>query len=270
MRFFLVVLPVLLAACGGSDTGPAGLSSTTSTVQRLSGLPGTDIGLARFRTTAGSETANGVFLLPGYAQIQEGTSVGSAGIFEIVEIISETRNSDGSVSGEVVVRFPDGSTANIVGRLYDSTWFGVAIRDQSALLATTGPALTNMPVGTYSFDGYAYAQYTGVPGNSGSTFAEQGTFTMDVQFLNRTAQLQADWPYSYYLNNALTLNSAGEIVGPGGTFYIYEGDGSTLIETRPIDFHGTFHGSGATHVSGAGLEGSSAGDYALIAIIGSR
>ncbi|MFZ9133177.1 MAG: hypothetical protein ACO21B_08115, partial [Gemmobacter sp.] len=171
---------------------------------------------------------------------------------------------------EVVVRFPDGSTANIVGRLYDSTWFGVAIRDQSALLATTGPALTNMPVGTYSFDGYAYAQYTGVPGNSGSTFAEQGTFTMDVQFLNRTAQLQADWPYSYYLNNALTLNSAGEIVGPGGTFYIYEGDGSTLIETRPIDFHGTFHGSGATHVSGAGLEGSSAGDYALIAIIGSR
>ena len=86
-------IPVL-AACGGAETGPV----TTTTVQRLSSVPGADVGLVRVRTTSPDGSANGVALVGGFSQVVNGVSEDPTLTFEIVEVISARQNSDGSVT----------------------------------------------------------------------------------------------------------------------------------------------------------------------------
>jgi hypothetical protein len=241
----------LLAACGGSSTGNTG-------VQTLWESPrGTGAGVVR----ATDGTSNSVAL------VEDINDAGKYRTFEVVDVISETLNNDGSYSGEVVVRYADGSTANIIGVFYEKAALYANIQNDSITYVAGGEQASNMPVGSYAYSGYAESYYT----YNGSDYSETGSFDMDVQFGAGTAQLTADTDESQYVNNNLTVNNNGELSGVNGTFIVYNTDGVTELERRIIDFDGTFHGSGATHVSGAAVGGATTtDDFSVMGIVGNR
>ena len=242
----------VLAACGGGSTGNTSIETLWQSPR------GTGAGLIR----AKDGTMNSVAL------VENVNDAGKYRSYEIVQVISETRNSDGSFSGEVIVRYSNGETANIIGRFYDAkaAVYG-SVTSNSAKFVAGGEQASYLPVGSYEYTGYSESLYR----YNGSEYNETGSFDMDVQFSSQTAQLTADTDESRYFNNNLTINSNGEISGVNGTFIVYDTDGSTELERRTIDFDGTFHGSGATHVSGIAVGGATTtDDFSVMAIAGKR
>ena len=121
----------LLAACGGSSTG-------NTSVQTLWESPrGTGAGVVR----ATDGTSNSVAL------VEDINDAGKYRTFEIVDVVSETLNNDGSYSGEVVVRYADGSTANIIGVFYEKAALYANIQNDSQTYVAGGEQASNMPVG---------------------------------------------------------------------------------------------------------------------------
>jgi len=242
----------MLAACGGGSTGNTSIETLWESPR------GTGAGVVR----ATDGTNNSVAL------VENVNDAGKYRTFEVVQVISETRHSDGSYSGEVVVRYSDGSTGNVLGRFYDATAaLYASVNSNGTNYVVGGVQASNLPVGSYQYTGYAESYYV----YNGLAYNETGSFDMDVQFGNQTAQLQADTDESRYINNNLTINSNGEISGLNGTFIVYDTDGSTELERRTVDFDGTFHGSGATHVSGAAVGGATTtDDFSVMGIVGKR
>jgi len=240
----------LIAACGGSSTG-----GTDNEILWKAQAPST-VGVVR----AKGEGNNGVAL------VQNVNSAGAYQSVEVVRVISETRNSDGSTTGEVVVRWADGSTSNVTGIIYDSAALYANYNDTSLSIAATGTQATNLPVGNYTFAGYAGSLYA----YNGSIYLEDGNFVMNVDFGSRTAQLTANMTESQYINPNLKFNSSGEISGSNGEFIVYDTDGVTELERRTISFNGTFHGSNARSVSGIAAGESPSGERAFVGIVGDR
>mgnify|MGYP000397234855 FL=1 len=250
-----------LAACGGGGGGASDSAAgiTPTDVTALWESPrNTGAGLVR----AVSAEQNGVALVTDVND--ENLGYRSA---EIIEEISLQENADGSVSGEVVIEYADGEKRNVIGTFYDEARMYANVAEDGATVFAGGSLPQNLPVGTYSYAGAAESIYA----YNGVIFDEVGQFNLDVQFGSKTAQLNAATPESQYVNNGLTVNDEGEINGDNGTFIVYGTDGSTVLDTRQIDFDGTVHGSGATHVSGIAVGGSTtADDFSAMAIVGKR
>ena len=106
MKFVkLAIFPEIfaLSACGGgtaSEFSPANVSILWESPR------GTGVGLIR----AASVEQNGVAVVANVNDSNRGYSS-----FEIVEVISETLNSDGSVTGEIVIRDASGELSNVLG-----------------------------------------------------------------------------------------------------------------------------------------------------------
>lgn len=245
-----IAAAVSLSACGGGATG-------NTSVEALWRAPApATVGVVRAKTNG----QNGVALVPNV------NDAGSYQSVEVVQVISETQNPDGSVSGEVVVRWPDGRTTNVIGVVYGNAALYANIGGNTVSVVAAGAQATNIPVGNYQYSGYAGTEYE----YGGLIYSEEGGFVMDVQFGSQTAQLTADTAESRYVNDNLTFNSLGEIAGNDGVFIIYDGDGVTELERRSISFNGTFHGSGATSVSGLAVGVSPSGESAIVGIVGDR
>ena len=246
-------LPVLslLAACGG------GGGSSTSVGTLWESPMGTGAGLVRATT----DGANSVALV---------SNVNDAGQYktrDVVEVISETNNFDGSYTGEVVLRDSDGNIENALGRFYGTANYYIISDGEDMKIVAGGDEASAMPIGTYRYSGYAETIYV----YDSSEYNETGSFVMDVQFASKSAELNATASESQYINNNLRINNAGELSGKSGTFIVYASDGVTELERRTIGFDGTFHGSGATHVSGIGVGGSTTNDdLSVVGIVGKR
>lgn len=246
-----------LSACGGgsatSEFSPANVSILWESPR------GTGAGLIR----ATSAEQNGVALV---ANVNDNNRRYSS--FEIVEVISETRNVDGSVSGEIVIRDADGELSNVLGTFYDGeVGLYTRVTGGDAVIVAAGSRPQNLPIGSYSYSGLAESYYV----YNGSDYSEVGRFDLDVQFGSGTAQLDARTTEASYVNNNLVVNSAGELAGTSGTFTVYDTDRTTVLDTRSVDFDGTFHGSGATHVSGIAVGGATTtDDFSIMGIVGKR
>lgn len=249
----------VLAGCGGSggeatsDFSPASLSILWES-PRNNGY-----GLIRAR----SDVQSGVALL-------EDVNRGGLGVYsiELVQTISTQTNTDGSLTGEYLVRKSDGEISSVLGTFYgaQAALYQSGTGDD-AITVAIGTNPQNLPIGSYSYRGVAksFYSYDGVP------YEEAGDFQMNVQFSSGAAQLTADTDESRYINDNLIVNARGEISGIDGTFTVYASDGSTVLANRYIDFDGTFHGSGATHVSGIAVGGASTtDDYSEMGIVGKR
>lgn len=248
---FLALSLASLTACGGSSIG-------STTVETLWKSPrNTGAGLVR-------GTANEINSV---AIVEDVNNAGKYRSFEIEQVISETYNSDGSYSGEVVVKYGDGTRGNVLGRFYNGAALYVSSGSESTSFVAGGEQASNLPIGSYTYSGYAESIYV----YGGTDYNEVGSFAMDVQFGNRTAQLNAATPESAYSIGSLSINNNGEINGSNGTFTVFDNDGTTELERRSIDFDGTFHSSGATHVSGIAVGGASTtDDFSIMAIVGRR
>lgn len=241
-----------LSACGGGG-------GSATNIQSLWESPtGSGAGLVR----AKSSEMNGV------AVVADVNNAGKFRDYTLVEVLSESQNADGSYDGEVVIRYADGTRANVLGRFYsaEAAAYVVSSSDYAAFFAGGTPS-NNLPIGSYNYDGYAEVIYV----YGGYEFNEIGDFEMDVQFSSKTAQLIADTVESRYIHDALTFNSNGEIIGRDGEFIVYDTDEVTELESRYIDFHGTFNGSGARYVSGVAIGGTVDNDtLSVLMIVGKR
>lgn len=252
IRLFVLLLSAFaLSACGGGG-------GSATNIQSLWESPtGSGAGLVRAKSSG----------LNGVAIVEDVNNAGKFTDYTLVEVLSESRNADGSYDGEVVIRYADGTKANVLGRFYsaEASAYVVSSADYVAFFAG-GTSPTNMPIGSYNYDGYAEVIYV----YGGDEFNEIGDFEMDVQFSSKTAQLIADTVESRYIHDGLTFNSKGEITGRDGEFIVYDTDEVTELESRYIDFHGTFNGSGARYVSGVAVGGTVDNDTLSILIIAGK
>lgn len=241
----------LVAGCGGSALTPTGF-------QTLWQSPARDgAALIRARTM----TSNSVALVEDVGQ------AGKYRSFEVVKVISETRNIDGSSTGEVVLKLDDGTTETVRGRFFGAANLFMPASGPGSKLVAGGPRAANLPTGSFRYAGYAKSLYT----YDGLAFDEDGSFTLEVQFASDSAQLTASTPESHYSISDLTINESGELAGQAGRFVIFDTDGETALATRTLGFNGTFHGDTASHVSGIAVGGSAkAGDFSAVAIVGKR
>jgi hypothetical protein len=187
-------------------------------------------------------------------------------IVDIIDVISEVDNYDGSYTAECFVRYSDGSTGYIVGIFYEQAALYGTERNGTLTVFAGGQPANNLPIGSYRYTGHAESVYY----YGGYEYTETGTFAMNVQFSDGTAQLNAVTPESRYANNNLRISSAGYISGNNGTFIVYAEDGVTELDRRQIEFNGTFHGSGASHVSGIAVGGSTTDDLSFVGVVGRR
>ncbi|PWL24166.1 MAG: hypothetical protein DCO98_11455 [Altererythrobacter sp. XM-24bin4] len=194
-------------------------------------------------------------------------SSGNYQSYTVIEVINEIDNGDGSYSGEVVVELADGSQENVIGTFFPSAGLYTRTTGDGVIFVVSGDKAINMPIGSYNYTGHAEALYS----YNENQYVETGTFDMDVQFSDGTAQIMADANNVRYENNSLSINNDGDVFGVDGDYIIYDTDGTTQLEARKVDFDGTLHGSGATHVTGIAVGGATTDDnFSLMTIIGQR
>ena len=261
MNMLLATTAVLaLAACGGGGDGTAANPTQpppTTTTTLWESPRGTGAGLVR----ASNSERNYIGL------VADTENPGSIRTSEIIEVISENAFDFGSVSAEYVVRFSDGEVANILGTFYDEAAIYANISETRSITAAGGSQVTNMPIGDYSYRGVAEAWYV----RDGVDYSEFGSFDLNANFGNRTATLVADTDFSRYSASGMSINNNGEITGSNGIYTTYFNDGTTVADTNNIDFFGTLHGSGATHVSGIAVGGATTtNDFSSMLIVGKR
>ena len=248
---FCLMVAVSLSGCGGGG-------GIATNIQTLWVSP-TSSGAGLIR--AESNPLNGV------AIVEDVNNSVKYQHYKLVEVITETRMSDGSYYGEAVVEWNNGSRANVLGRFYSESAAYVVVDDSNFIVYAGGSPPSNLPIGTYNYDGYNEVVYV----YGGDLYNEMGDFELDVQFAARTAQLIADTDESRYIHDELKIDSTGKLYGVDGEFIVYDTDGITELESRFIDFHGTFHGSGADQVSGIAIGGTTADDdFSALVIVGQR
>ena len=249
----LLASALFLTACGGGGTVSNPLS-VTNIQTYSSGARFVRINDANYSAVA--VVANGVDPV-GYVNVTQ------------VSTVSQSQNADGSYTGTYNIRLATGDTVTATGTFYtanDGRMYIVSSGGTVRAAVVDGTSASNLPTGTYNYAGQAYAEYTR---GSSVYYSTSGSFTMSADFTNNSASLSASAGNATYNHTGLAIASDGSISGSNGTFRTYNVD-SSLYSTNNVDFHGNFHGSGATHVSGAGIRVGSGTDYQLIAIVGDR
>jgi hypothetical protein len=252
----ILVSCVALAGCGGGGGG-SGISQTD--VQTLWLSPtGSGAGLVRY-------TADGA---AGVSVVQDVNSATGKRGAEVLQTYSVTTDSLGGSIADVLVRWEDGTTSNLLLRMNPGggesfLYFSRSNSTGATAVTASGSTVNGLPIGTYNYSGYALNEYV----YNGTSYTEEGSFTMSASFSNGTASLVADTDEARYVNNNLNIRSDGVVSGNNGTYIIYNTDGVTELERRSVDFDGTFHGSSATEVTGIGIGGSTTNDDLSIVLI---
>lgn len=261
----------LLAGCVGSTIEGASSLTASYTTTRLGGMPATNDGLIRVVSRTPEVAATQVILARNYPNIVEGLVVEEwGGSPRVVEVISEQPQPDGSRREIFIIEWPDGVRARIVGQYYADSFFRQRILDGFVDFSAGGTIPTNIPVGVFDYSGLAVAiyQYDGVE------YVELGSFDLTADFSSGLATLGAVLLFdtgevgSTLEASAIPINSAGAF-SDEAVFKVYS-QGGTLLDTRLIDLHGSFHGEGATGVSGLAFGGDSPAEWTLVGFAGDQ
>lgn len=262
-------LPLLAGCVGSTIEGTSSIASYTTT--RLGSMPATNDGLYRLvsRTPEGAFTR--VSLSRYYDQLVEGLVVEEwGGSPAVVEVISVEAQSDGSTIEDFVLEWPSGVQARFFGFYYPDAFFYQRTLDGVNDWSAGGPVPTNIPVGTFNYSGSAVALYQ----YNGAEYVELGSFDLTADFSSGLATLGAVLLFntgevgSTLLATTIPINGAGEF-SDEAIFRIYS-QGGTLLDTRLIDLHGSFHGEGATGVSGLAFGGEGPAEWTLVGFAGDQ
>jgi hypothetical protein len=261
----------LLAGCVGSTIEGASSLTASYTTTRLGGMPATNDGVYRLVSRSPEGAFTRVSLSRYYDQLVDGLVVEEwGGSPRVAEVISVVARSDGSTLEDFVLEWPSGVQARFVGYYYPDAFFYQrtfnGVNDWSA----GGPVPTNIPVGVFDYSGSAVAiyQYDGVE------YVELGSFDLTADFSSGLATLGAVLLFdtgevgSTLEASAIPINSAGAF-SDEAVFKVYS-QGGTLLDTRLIDLHGSFHGEGATGVSGLAFGGDSPAEWTLVGFAGDQ
>ena len=244
LKVIAVVVVASLAACGGSNDG-----SATNPTENIDGLTALETysdgsGFVGFRQTVNGTQYSGT-ILSGDVATASYASSGTANLDNVASIQSTAKGeyysaiaTVNNVQREVYVYVADNGEASYM----------VAESCIGPCIAAYGVAPTDLPSGTWTYQGDFIAVGEGTVDLSDSAL---GTFTMSADFTSKTADFSASIPSGKLLvlsNNATintatgTFNGTGSAVSPGSA----GGSGNEW----DIDLYGSFHGAGATSVSG--------------------
>jgi len=125
-----------------------------------------------------------------------------------------------------------------------------------------GEMVSNIPSGTYVYNG------TNIIGLRDGSYFEDGTFAMNVNFGTGTASLSGSTASSTIGGTGISVNtSTGNFSGTNLTLTANDGVNSYNI---PATIHGSFHGAGATAVSGLYYDTFSSTPVIAGGIVGTR
>lgn len=239
-----LVAVAALAGCGGSNDG----SATNPITEVNDGLTilktySDGSGFVGFRQTVNGTQYSGT-ILGGDVATTSYASFGTANLDNVVSIQSTAKGEYSSAIATIdnvqrqvyVYEANNGEASYMVG----DSCIGPCI-------GAYGVAPTDIPSGTWVYSGDFIA--LGEGGNLSDS--ETGTFTMSANFTSETADFSASSPNGklvFSSNNATINTSTGTFNGTGSA--ISPGSAGGSGNEWDIDLYGSFHGAGATSVSG--------------------
>lgn len=254
----------LLSSCGGGAGTSYDPTSVSYLVSEPWGIAGT--GIVRIKD-------NSTNTLTFSEDVQEtlqadGTTV-NPNDYELVSTISESIDGYGVISAEVVIRVKGtGETATALLRGYeDALIIDLVVNSGTSAsgVQVGGSTVTYMPIGNYTYRGYAenFFQF-----KDGQKTSEKGRFTLTANFGDGTAELIADTGVLAYRDQNLVIDrSKGEFKGSAtGTLDTPSGF-SNMTNTT---IRGTFHGVSANSVTGFAMQESTSGSKFSTYIAGER
>ncbi len=258
MKTVLLSLPAiaLLTACGGSGDG--GSSNPVAPPPTVLSIFGDGAGVAR-----ATATENGFTLVVHVmaADIRNYSYANSVAV-DLSGLTFQGSNAYGySEDGYV--------TANGVPLYYwiftdnsGEVFMGYISSDYENRSFVGGDMVSNIPTGTYMYNG------TNLIGDRDGTYFESGTFAMNVNFSAGTAALTGSTENSTIGGTGISVNRiTGNFSGSNLTL---NWDDGVDVYNLPATIHGSFHGNGATAVSGLYYETSSSTPVIAGAVVGTR
>ena len=231
-----------LAACGGSSSGsavnpvspPPNNSSSATVIETFDD----GSGVARTQTTTDGVT---VVLNAMGPDIQSAVNAINSGQSGDVNFTNETFVESNAYGDFFTADFlVNGEPVSVVLYLDANDIVTIAYGESadSNFLITGGERVTNIPSGTFTYAG------TNVIGNRDGSYAEQGTFSMNVDFNARQASISGSTPSSTISGTNIAVNNSN------GTF----SSNAIVLGIDGVPYQGTingnFHGNGAVGVTG--------------------
>lgn len=248
---------VLLAACGGGGSGVTNDPSVSfSTVKAFSD----NAGVARIVSSDGIQ---GYVIVPDVAlTVSTANSLSADDLanvqvsdFQVVQVLNSNANlRQGAITVEGVVL--NITAVEDLGR--EAAAFVMEIPDYANALIVNGTQPTNIPAGTYQYQG---TLGTGVR-NVNNIQPELGTFTLNANFSEQ----------SFSINGSTlsdSLSGSGVINNSSGTINANNLVLTTSGNNRTASLYGQFHGNAASSVSGVLHSNENNPNYAGF-IVGSR
>lgn len=246
----------LLTACGGSGDGSS--SNPVAAPPTVLSTFGDGAGVARATATENGVTVVGHIMAADIGNYELDYSVA----FDASGLSFQGSNAYGnSYDGYVTVNgsplylwiFEDNSGEVVMA--YAANQY-----ENRALVG--GELVSNIPSGTYIYNG------TNVIGLRDGSYFEDGTFAMNVNFTAGTASLTGSTASSTIGGTGIAVNtSTGNFSGTNLTLSANDGVNTYNL---PAAIHGSFHGNGATAVTGLYYDTFSSTPVIAGGVVGTR
>lgn len=249
-KIISLVAVAALAGCGGSNDG----SATNPTTEGNDGLTtlktySDGSGFVGFRQTVNGTQYSGI-ILGGDVATTSYASFGSGNLaaINLVRVVSIQSTAKGEYYSGIA------TIDNVQREVYlykadnGEAYYMVGDSCIGPCIGAYGVAPTDIPSGTWIYSGDFIAVGEGEPLSSDNV---TGTFTMSANFTSETADFSASNPDGSFVlssNNATINTSTGTFNGTGSA--ISPGSAGGSGNEWDIDLYGSFHGAGATSVSG--------------------
>lgn len=246
--FCILVSPFILSACGGGGGGgPVEVSEPTPDTYTVQEVYNDGSGISRSTNTINGNELVGTYYLANVSS----TDIDSnqvANFTRIAEVGSGTNGTYYTATATV-----NDQTVNVY--LYEATnGENIVIAAEGCsgpCVAALGDAPSNLPTGTWTYTGDMVGWSEGVTDLSDPDEYTVGPFTMAVNFNTGKASVSStsnDGKAVLASNNLSVDMSTGQLTGDGTVVSPLAAGGSG--NEWDVDINGSFHGNGATSVSG--------------------
>lgn len=250
---FACVLTTLLSACGGGGGG-GGTSATLNGLTTLNTFSDGH-GILRVR----DDDSNVVAMVPNIGTISGTVPATTTETVSVTALGVDTNGWGRYYSMTATVNGVAVSTAAWLDSTSNALMLYSHFQSNPALVAAGGPALSNIPSGSYVYRG---VNVFGTRASGGGWASDAGTFTMSVNFDTGITDIVASTPSNGGSPTSSLVHTNIPINLTAGTFQSSTATLSIGGATQSASVYGSFHGSGATGVSGIYHDNNSTPVYA--------
>lgn len=236
-----VITLVVLAGCGSSNP----------TVTQIESRSATTVTVFSDGSGVARDISEDVAMVIMTGDIQSGvnnanSSGNAVNAVDLSNVSYQSSNTFGQYSsGPATI---NGSPVNVSA--YESFSGGVSIvyagSSSGSLIMAGGSPVSNIPAGSFTYTG------NNIIGNRDSSYSEDGSFTMNVNFSTGDAAISGSTANSTFGGNGISVNTSDGTFSDSNITMSTNGDPSVSATIT-----GQFHGNGATGVTGIYHDNSS-------------